>query len=93
MREASPPPVPPPRSPPDPAGYSLWQQRHALDAADLPIFLTGLVMAFLSALVCIRWLIRYVSTHDFSAFGWYRIVFGGLILGASAAGWVAWPAS
>jgi len=75
------------------AGYSLWQQRHALDAADLPIFLTGLVMAFLSALVCIRWLIRYVSTHDFSAFGWYRIVFGGLILGASAAGWVAWPAS
>jgi undecaprenyl-diphosphatase len=75
------------------AGYSLWQQRHELESADLPMFVTGLVMAFVSALVCIRWLIRYVSTHDFRAFGWYRIVFGGFILTTSALGWLSWPAS
>lgn len=75
------------------SGYSLWQQRHALDAADLPVFGVGLALAFVSALICIRWLIRYVSTHDFSVFGWYRIVFGGFILGSSMLGWIAWPAS
>jgi len=74
------------------SGYSLWQQRHALDAADLPVFGVGLALAFVSALICIRWLIRYVSTHDFSVFGWYRIVFGGLILGSSMLGWIVWPA-
>lgn len=74
------------------ASYSLWQQRHALNAGDAPMFLTGTLVAFLSALVCIRWLIRYVSTHDFSAFGWYRIAFGAFILISSAAGWLSWPA-
>ena len=73
------------------AGYSLWHHRNALRVEDTPLFATGTVLAFVSALVCIRWLIRYVSTHDFSPFGWYRIVFGSLILLTSEAGWIAWP--
>jgi len=72
--------------------YSVWKQRHALDAADLPLFAVGLAFAFVSALVCIRWLIRYVSTHDFTLFAWYRIVFGALVLWTAYAGWVAWVA-
>ncbi len=72
--------------------YSVWKQRHALDAADLPLFAVGLAFAFVSALVCIRWLIRYVSTHDFTLFAWYRIVFGVLVLWTAYAGWVAWVA-
>lgn len=70
--------------------YSLFKERHALHLADLPMFLVGLVMAFASALVCIRWLIRYVSTHDFTVFAWYRIVFGGLVLLSAWGGWVEW---
>jgi undecaprenyl-diphosphatase len=72
--------------------YSVWKDRNALSAADTPMFLVGTVFAFASALLCIRWLIRYVSTHDFTAFAWYRIVFGGLVLLTAWTGWVEWKA-
>ena len=72
--------------------YSLWKQREALSLADLPMFAVGLVFAFASALVCIRWLIRYVATHDFTVFAWYRIVFGGIVLLTASTGWVTWAA-
>ena len=72
--------------------YSVWKQRALLSAADLPYFAIGLVLAFVSALLCIRWLIRYVSTHDFTVFAWYRIVFGGLVLLTAYTGWVDWRA-
>lgn len=70
--------------------YSLIKQRDLLSWGDLPVFAVGVVFAFLSALVCIRWLIRYVSTHDFTVFAWYRIAFGGLVLLSAWGGWVDW---
>ncbi|MDH4114444.1 MAG: undecaprenyl-diphosphate phosphatase [Burkholderiaceae bacterium] len=70
--------------------YSLWKQRGSLTAADGPLFAVGLVFAFLSALLCIRWLIRYVSTHDFTVFAWYRIAFGGVVLLTAYGGWASW---
>lgn len=72
--------------------YSLYKQREALHWGDVPMFAVGTVFAFLSALVCIRWLIRYVSSHDFTVFAWYRIVFGGLVLLTAYTGWVDWRA-
>lgn len=72
--------------------YSVWKQRELLSWADVPMFAVGTVVAFFSALVCIRWLIRYVSTHDFTVFAWYRIVFGGLVLLTAGTGWVSWSA-
>jgi undecaprenyl-diphosphatase len=72
--------------------YSVWKYRDLLSMQDLPIFVVGTVVSFFSALVCIRWLIRYVSTHDFVPFAWYRIVFGGLVLLTAWTGWVAWSA-
>jgi undecaprenyl-diphosphatase len=72
--------------------YSVWKERDALSLADGPMFAVGLVFAFVSALVCIRWLIRYVATHDFVAFAWYRIVFGGIVLLTAWTGWVSWSA-
>jgi undecaprenyl-diphosphatase len=60
--------------------YSLYKDRALLSAADLPMFTVGTVAAFISAFLCVRWLLRYISTHDFSAFAWYRIVFGAIIL-------------
>ena len=72
--------------------YSVLKNRHLLSWADLPMFGVGLVFAFFSALLCIRWLIRYVSTHDFTVFAWYRIVFGALVLVTAWGGWVEWQA-
>ncbi|MFO1325936.1 MAG: undecaprenyl-diphosphate phosphatase [Rubrivivax sp.] len=72
--------------------YSVWKERAALSWSDAPLFAVGLVFAFVSALLCIRWLIRYVSTHDFVPFAWYRIVFGGLVLLTGWTGWVVWRA-
>ncbi len=72
--------------------YSLWKERATLQVADAPVFAVGLVFAFASALLCIRWLIRYVSTHDFVPFAWYRIVFGGIVLLTAWGGWVDWKA-
>jgi undecaprenyl-diphosphatase len=70
--------------------YSVLKQRHLLSVNDVPMFAIGLVFAFFSALICIRWLIRYVSTHDFTVFAWYRIVFGALVLWTAHTGWVTW---
>jgi undecaprenyl-diphosphatase len=72
--------------------YSVLKNRELLSMADLPLFGVGLVFAFFSALLCIRWLIRYVSTHDFTLFAWYRIVFGGVVLLTAYGGLVDWKA-
>jgi undecaprenyl-diphosphatase len=71
-------------------GYDLFKNRALLSAHDAPIFGVGLVVAFVSAFVVIRWLIRYVATHDFKPFAWYRIAFGLLVLVSAWAGWVDW---
>ena len=70
--------------------YSLYKQRDLLAAADIPVFGVGLVFSFVSALLCIRWLIRYIATHDFIVFAWYRIVFGIVILLTAYTGVVDW---
>jgi undecaprenyl-diphosphatase len=72
--------------------YSVWKQRDLLQWSDLPMFAIGTVFAFFSAWLCIRWLIRYVSTHDFTVFAWYRIVFGFVVLLTAHTGWVQWKA-
>lgn len=70
--------------------YSLWKERHALSADDAPMFVVGLVFSFISAWLCVRWLLRYVATHDFVPFAWYRIVFGLVVLGTWWSGVVVW---
>jgi undecaprenyl-diphosphatase len=70
--------------------YSLYKQRALLTVADLPMFTVGLVFSFISAWLCVRWLLRYISTHSFTPFAWYRIAFGIVVLATSATGWVSW---
>jgi undecaprenyl-diphosphatase len=72
--------------------YDMWKSRGLFSAADLPMFGVGLVAAFVSAFVVIRWLIRYVATHDFRWFAWYRIAFGIVVLLTAYLGWVDWKA-
>ena len=71
-------------------GYELVKNRGLLGTADLPVFAVGFVAAFLSAFACVRWLIRYVSRHDFVPFAWYRIAFGVAILVTAWSGLVRW---
>ena len=71
-------------------GYDLWKNRDLLSANDASIFGVGMLVAFISAFVVIRWLIRYVATHDFKPFAWYRIVFGLVVLATYYTGWVSW---
>ena len=70
--------------------YSLYKERALLDASDIPLFGIGLVFSFISAWLCVRWLLRYIATHDFVAFAWYRIAFGLVVLLTAYTGWVNW---
>ncbi len=70
--------------------YELWQARDLLSADSLPVIGVGFVVSFFSALAVVRWLLQYVAKHDFTAFGWYRIFFGGIILLTWATGLVVW---
>jgi undecaprenyl-diphosphatase len=70
--------------------YSLWKARELLSMSDVPMFTVGFVAAFVSAFVVVRWLIRYVSSHDFTIFAWYRIAFGLVVLATAYSGVVDW---
>lgn len=61
-------------------GYQVAKYRHLFDATDLGPFAVGFAVSFLAALVAVRGLIRYVASHDFRAFAWYRIVLGVAVL-------------
>jgi len=70
--------------------YSMWKERHLLSMADVPMFTVGLVVSFISAWICVRWLLRYIANHTFTVFAWYRIAFGLLVLATWWTGTVVW---
>ena len=70
--------------------YSLYKERALLSWADLPMFVVGLVAAFISAYACVRWLLRYIANHNFVPFAWYRIAFGIVVLATAWSGAVVW---
>ncbi|MEJ6002880.1 undecaprenyl-diphosphate phosphatase [Paucibacter soli] len=70
--------------------YSLYKERALLSMADLPLFGVGLLLSFVSAWICVRWLLRYISSHTFVPFAWYRIAFGIVVLATAWTGVVSW---
>ncbi|MBK6359528.1 MAG: undecaprenyl-diphosphate phosphatase [Comamonadaceae bacterium] len=70
--------------------YSLYKERALLSMADLPLFGVGLLFSFVNAWICVRWLLGYISTHNFVPFAWYRIAFGLVVLGTAWSGLVSW---
>jgi undecaprenyl-diphosphatase len=70
--------------------YQLWKARDLLSISDLEMFAVGLLAAFASAYAAIRGLLRYIASHDFTLFAWYRIVFGIVVLWTAQMGWVEW---
>ncbi len=73
-------------------GYSLYKERAILSLSDVPLFSVGLIVSFISAWVCVRWLLRYIATHSFVVFAWYRIAFGLVVLATGWSGMVTWAA-
>lgn len=73
-------------------GYDLYKNWDFLVAADLPLFGLGFISAFVSAFLCVRWILRYIALHDFRPFAWYRIAFGLVVLVTAYAGWIDWTA-
>ena len=72
------------------SAYELVRNRELFFLDDLGIFAIGLMAAFGSAFLCVRWLLRYISRHDFTAFAWYRIGFGIVVLLTAYTGAVNW---
>ncbi|MBE7416197.1 MAG: undecaprenyl-diphosphate phosphatase [Ideonella sp.] len=70
--------------------YSLYKERSLLSAADAPLFLVGAVVSFIAAYACVRWLLRYIASHTFVPFAWYRIAFGAVVLLTAWGGTVHW---
>ena len=70
--------------------YQVYKERHLLSMDDLGMWVVGFVSAFVSAFLCVRWLLRFISTHDFVPFAWYRIVFGVVVLVTAYTGMVNW---
>jgi undecaprenyl-diphosphatase len=71
-------------------GYEFLKNRALLAGSDLSMIAVGFAVAFVSAFLVVRWLLRYVAHHDFIPFVWYRIAFGALILATSYFGLVRW---
>ena len=70
--------------------YDSLKHRDLFAMKDLGMWAVGLIAAFISAFLVIRWLIRYVATHDFTPFAWYRIAFGAVVLVTAYYGWIDW---
>jgi undecaprenyl-diphosphatase len=73
--------------------YQLYRERALLSADDLGLWTTGFASAFVSAFLCVRWLLRFIATHDFTPFAWYRVAFGIVVLATWRLGWVEWTVS
>lgn len=52
----------------------------ALIGANLGIFGLGILISFIAGLLCIKFLLKYIKTHDFKIFMWYRIAMGIIVL-------------
>lgn len=60
--------------------YDLYKNIDYIAASNIPVIAAGSIASFITALLVVRWLINYISTHNFKPFGWYRIIVGGLML-------------
>jgi undecaprenyl-diphosphatase len=73
------------------SAYDLYKHRDLLNLADDSLlFASGLIAAFISALLAVKGLLRYISHHNFIVFAWYRIVFGLVVIASAYSGAVQW---
>ncbi len=73
--------------------YDIFKNRDILHFDDIGVFFIGSVASFISALLAVRGLLRFISHHDFTVFAWYRIGFGIIVLITAYSGMVKWSAA
>ena len=74
------------------AVYSGYKYRHLFQPDDLPVFAIGFVTSFIFAMIAVKALLKFIASHSYAAFAWYRIAFGLVILATWQFGWVDWTA-
>lgn len=62
------------------AVYSGYKYRELFQSGDLPVFAIGFITSFIFAMIAVRALLKFIASHSYVAFAWYRILFGLLIL-------------
>lgn len=76
--------------------YELYKMRDDPSLFDIagfgPVLGVGFIASFISAFFCVKWLIKYVSHHNFKPFAWYRIAFGLFVILSAQLGWINWSA-
>ena len=72
--------------------YKLYKDWALVRLDDLGLWIVGFVSAFVSAFLCVRWLLRFISSHDFTPFAWYRIAFGFIVLLTWQLDLISWSA-
>ena len=75
------------------AVYSGYKYRDLFQPADLPVFAVGFVVSFIFAMIAVRGLLKFIASHSYAVFAWYRIAFGLLILATWQFGWIDWAAA
>ena len=74
------------------AVYSGYKYRDLFQPADLPVFAIGFVTSFIFAMIAVKALLKFIASHSYAAFAWYRIAFGLVILATWQFGWIDWTA-
>lgn len=72
------------------AVYSGYKYRHLFQPADLPLFALGFAVSFLFAMIAVQGLLKFIASHSYAVFAWYRIAFGVIILLTWQFHWVDW---
>ena len=72
------------------AVYSGYKYRDLFQPSDLPVFAVGFVVSFIFAMIAVRSLLKFIGSHSYAAFAWYRIGFGLLILATWQFGMIDW---
>lgn len=75
------------------AVYSGYKYRDLFQPADLPVFAIGFLTSFIFAMIAVKGLLKFIASHSYAVFAWYRIAFGLLILATWQFGWIDWVAA
>lgn len=59
--------------------YDIYKNRDVLDVGAVNEIAVGLICAFISAVLVVRWLLGFVSRHGYAPFGWWRIIVGSIV--------------
>ncbi|SDI49216.1 undecaprenyl-diphosphate phosphatase [Pseudomonas panipatensis] len=75
------------------AVYSGYKYRELFQPSDLPVFAIGFVTSFIFAMIAVRGLLKFIASHSYVVFAWYRIAFGLLILITWKFGLIDWSSA